>query len=196
MGSAVNRVTDAVGLTDSDAAEKAIGRGVKADVKGRKKAADYLIEADRLPREFREAGLMRLGDAFGFGEEGAQEAFYDSITENPLYANLLEGREEAFLRNQSATGDLRGGASIAGVGRVENEVFRDVLGNELQGIQALMSGPDYTRDIANAYSGIGQVQGQGLIAQGQARQNADQAGFNNLLGVLEIASKTPTGPTV
>lgn len=195
MGGLVNKVTDTLGLTDSGAAAAAAREGAGVAAGAQQESLDYLKEIDKLPRELRDKALTQLGNIYGFGAEGTQEHFLGGLTDDPFYEMIkgtLGKREEAYLRGQSATGDLRGGESILGFGDVAQETEREALGaayqNQLQGIQSLMGTPDYARDIAGGISGVGQTKAQGIIAAGQAEQDAEQIGFGNLLGVGQLAS--------
>lgn len=195
MGGIVNTVTDTLGLTDSGAAAEAAERGAATTAGAERESLDYLKELDALPREFREKALSQLGNIFGFGDEGAQQEFYGGLTSDPFYEMIkgtLPEREKAFLRGQSATGDLRGGSSILGLGDVAQKTEREALAgayqNQLQGIQSLMGTPSYGREIATGISGVGRTLGQGQIAAGQAQQDAAQGGLNTLLGVGKLAS--------
>ena len=187
MGGLVNTVTDAIGLTDSGAAARAAREGAWITADYQRQALDYLKETDKLPREFREKALTRLGDIYGFGAEGGRQQFFEGLREDPLYETLLGGREEAYLRGQSATGNLRGAESVLGLGNVENQLLMDVYQDQLSGIQSLMGTPNYARDIASGTAGIGRTLGQGRIAQGQAQADAEQRGFENIVGIGKLA---------
>ena len=194
MGSFVNSVTDGLGLTDSGAAADATKRGYATMTAAQQEALDYLKEVDAAPRGYREDAMGRMADVYGFGEEGSQQAFYDGLEQDPFYQQIMgtmDDRQEQYLRRQGATGNLRGGESIMGVGDIaadtRNQAFMGAYQNQLQGIQGLMGLPDYTESIYNGITGIGDTQGRGQIAYGQTQQDASQAGFNNLVGMGKIA---------
>lgn len=193
MGSLVNSVTDAFGLTDSQAGARATRAGYGAMEAAQREGLDYLKEVDKLPRQYRESAMTRLADIYGFGDEGAQQSFYDNLSDDPFYAAImdtLDSREDAFLRSQSATGDLRGGASVVGVGDVaqgtEQQALLSAYQNQLSGIQSLMNLPDYTKDIYSGTVDIGDTVGRGKIAYGQALEDAEQAGMDNLMGFAQL----------
>jgi len=77
------------------------------------KGLDYLIESERLPRQYRESALSGLAGAYGLdGGAGSQQQFIEQAIMSPLYQNLLGGREageEAILRSAGMTGGLRSG---------------------------------------------------------------------------------------
>jgi len=204
FGGVFNKVTDTLGLTDSEAAERATRQGYATLTAAQQEALDYLREANAIPQEIREMGygfnreaLQNLAGAYGLGDSGAQQAFFDNLTMNPLYEATMSGLDDAqenYLRTQSATGDLRGGASIKRLAELnrdtKNQALMNALNYQIGGFQDILGRtalPDYTRDIASGIGGVGQTQAQGQIAVGQAQQNAAQAGLNNLLGLGSLA---------
>jgi hypothetical protein len=197
MGKAVNKVTDTIGLTDSQAGVRATQRGGKAALKGMEDALSYLKEADKIPAQYREEAMRQIADIYGFGGGGTggrgQSSYMQNITQDPFYQMLSQGADESYLRGQSATGQLRGGASITGLAGLENQMRMQTLGNKLQGLQYGVSGlPNYTKDIYSGISGVGQQRGMNIMNVGQARVAADQAGFDNLVGLGKMASGMKT----
>ena len=118
MGSLVNSVTDAFGLTDSDAAIDATRRGYAQLTESQRKALEYLQGVDEMPRQYRTGAMTRLADIYGFGDPNAQQEFFSGLSGDPFYEAIMStmgAREDAYLRNQSATGQLRGGGSVLGL---------------------------------------------------------------------------------
>jgi hypothetical protein len=187
MGKAVNKVTDTIGLTDSQAGVEATKKGGKAAVAGMEEALAYLKQADKLPAQYREQAMRQLADLYGFGD--GESTYMQNITQDPFYQMLSQGADESYLRGQSATGQLRGGSSITGLAGLENQIRMQTLSNKLQGLQYGVEGlPNYTKDIYSGISGIGQQRGLNITNVGQARVAADQAGFDNLVGLGKMAS--------
>lgn len=200
MGDLFNSVTDTLGITDSGAAADATRKGYAAMSAAQKEALEYLKEIDALPRQYRDQAMNQMANIYGFGENGAQgqQDFYAGLENDPFYKQIMStmgDREEAYLRGQSATGQLRGAESIMGLGDIaadtRNQAFAGAYGNQLSGIQSLMGLPDYTEGIYNGMVGIGDTEGRGIIGVGQAEQEAEQAGWNNLLGTASLFTGIP-----
>ncbi len=195
MGKLVNKVTDTLGLTDSGAAADATAQGYATMSAAQREALEYMKEIDKLPREMRDKALGQFANIYGQGDEGAQAEYYAGLEEDPFYQQIMgtmDDRQESYLRTQGATGDLRGGESIRGVGDIaadtRNQALVGAHENQLQGLRALMGLPTHEKDIYKGMIGIGDTEGRGQIAVGQTRQDADQAGFNNAMGIAKLAS--------
>ncbi len=192
MGSLVNKVTDTLGLTDSGSAARATSAGYSTMSAAQREALDYLKEVDAMPREFRDKALGAFADVYGMGESGAEgrQEFFSGLEEDPLYGmvmDTMDDREEAYLRTQGATGNLRGGESIRGVGDIaadtKKEAIMTAYQDQLSGIQGLMGLPTHEKDIYEGMIGIGDTEGRGKIAVGQAEQAAEQSGWDNAFGI-------------
>lgn len=188
MGGIVNKITDTIGLTDYSGLMDASRQGGLAALGGMEEALSFLREADEMPRQFREQAMQRLADVYGFGSPKAQKQFYKNLPNDPFYKMMSQGAEEAYLRGQSATGQLRGGESIMGVANLENKLRQATLANQLGGINSIMRLPDYTPQIYSSISGIGQQKGMNIMNLAQQQQANQQAGFGNLLGIGQMLS--------
>lgn len=178
------------GMGYDDSGVKATKEGYAAMLKAQTEALDYLKGQDELPRQYRQDALGQLAGIYGFGPGGeeAKQAFYQGIPDDPYYQMMSQGAEEAYLRGQSATGQLRGGSSIMGVANLENQIRQQTVQNQLSGIEGMMNmAPDYTGDIYQGMYGLGQTQGQGIMDAARARQAAKQAQQQNLLGLGQFA---------
>lgn len=107
---------------------------------------------------------------------------------SPLYSAIMSGRgagEESILRNASATGNLRGGATISDLAEyntgLENRATIEAYNQQLQGVQGLAGLSSMAPQIANQYSNIGQTSGQGIIGAAQAKQQG-LAGIGQSIG--------------
>lgn len=131
MGEIVSSVTDAIGITDSKAGDRAADSALQAaqiQADFQREALDYLKEQDKLPTEIREATLPFLAATFGIpGYEGGYDMSMPErgdltaqAMQSPLYQaqvqNIQSGLgmaqqagEDAILRNAAATGGLRSG---------------------------------------------------------------------------------------
>ena len=103
----------------------------------------------------------------------------DIARESPLYNAILSNRqagEEAILRGASATGGLRGGATISDLTRyntnLENEALLTSYQNIMGGLSSLAGAQGYAPQIAQQYSNIGQTLGAGEAAGSRAMQEA------------------------
>jgi len=188
MGKIVNSVTDGLGLTDSGAAARGTAKGYAAMSEGQQQALDYLKKLNELPAELRTQGMSKMADIFGYGDPNAQQDYFSGLTEDPFYKMISEGGDEAVLRNQSAIGELRGGSSFSALAQNENKNRMATHNNNLEGINAFMGLPDYGSAIYGGMNDMATTKGQGIIDVAQAKQNAEQAGFNNLIGVGAAAA--------
>lgn len=159
-------------------------------------ALDYLKEVERLPRQFREGALERLGGLYGLeGGVGSQLEFIEEARQSPLYEAILGGREqgeEAIARHASMTGGLRSGdiqtAFYDYNTQLQNQALLQSYNERLGGLQGLSKLPSYALNIAQTTAGIGQTQAQGITAAEQARQEAGQQGIGNLLAAGKIGA--------
>ena len=201
MGGLVSGVTDALGLTDSKAGERAAQAGLQGaqlQAQGQREALDYLKEREALPLELRDRFLPQLADIYTGGE--GQQEFIDAARASPLYEAILGGREageQAILRNASATGGLRSGnvnAALTDYGsQLENRALLESYNQQLQGISGLANLPLNTEAVAGTTAGIGQTLGQGLIGSTQAQLQGEAANRQNLIGLLGGAATGLSG---
>jgi hypothetical protein len=97
---------------------------------------------------------------------------------SPIYDAILSSRgagEEAILRGASATGGLRGGASVSDLvdynTQLENQALLTSYQNIMGGLSNLAGAQGYAPQIAQQYSNIGATQGAGIAAGAQIDQN-------------------------
>lgn len=209
MTKIVTKVTDAVGLTDTKAGDRAAaaqGRAAETYADAQREAREYLKEAQAPVLEARQGSLARLSAlAGGYGVPSEAELLED-IEQNPLYQAILqtqEGAERAVLRNQAATGGFRGGDTQVGLGRVAADTQRNALLAAFQNRQAqnqqgfqnqlalegqILGQPTQTSNIAALTSGIGSTLAQGQTAAAQSALQGSQANTANLLNILGTAA--------
>lgn len=182
------------GLIDTDFSGKDAGKaaaGASRDAaniqaQAQREALNYLKEREALPQQFREAALQRLGGAFGVPGGDTGQQFMTAAQSSPIYQAImgnLPQMEEAVLRNQSATGALRTGATDLMLAENQRKLRAEALGGVLSGIQGMAQIPSNANNIAGGMAGIGQTQAQGITAGAQATQQAQQNGMNNMLGL-------------
>lgn len=159
---------------------------------GPRESLDYLKEVEALPLEMRNKYLPQYADIMSGGQ--GQQDLIDSAKASPLYGAIMGGQqigEQAILRNASATGNLRSGNAVGDLtdygSQLSNQALLESYNQQLQGIQGLANMPLNTNNIASAISAPSAIQGQGMIAAAQARQNADQSLTNNLMGLGGMA---------
>lgn len=184
---------------DAKAASEAAAQGQEAGL-------EYLKEKERPISALDLASRNLIAGELGINpyqegqpySAGGPTSLVDSARQSPLYAAIMgtqRAGEEAIARNASATGGLRGGATIgqlAGFGKdLENQALLQSYNQQLGLAQNLMGGPSLAPQIAQTYGNIGQTRGQGLAAASQARQT----GFGNLLGgALSLGGAALGGP--
>jgi len=155
---------------------------------------DYLKEREAIPQQFREGALQTLGGLYGLeGGIGEPQDLIDRAKESPLYGGIMEGREageEGILRSASATGGLRSGDTSYNLYdynvRLQNRALLESYNQQLMGLQGMAGLPSNTNQIAQGISNVGQIQGQGQVAAGQAIQTGNQQSINNMMGVAGL----------
>jgi hypothetical protein len=189
MGKMVSSITDAVGLTDSEAGARAVASGTRQQVDAQREALQYMKEREAVPQQFREGALNRLGGFYGL--EGGDPGALEAVQSNPLYQatiGQLPQQEEAILRNQSATGALRSGGTDMMLAQNQQNNQLNAYQNVLGGLQGFASLPSNSNNIANSISGIGVTQRQGTIGEAQSLAAGQQAAFDQATGAAKIAA--------
>jgi hypothetical protein len=159
----------------ADTAAGAQGEATAAQLEFQREQLDYLKELDKLPREYREAAITQLGDAYT-GDQAQQQTFIDRARNSPIYAAIMGNRkagEEAILRGASATGGLRSGnvqhALYDTNVQLENEALLTAYNQQVQGLSGLAGMQGYEAQIANTMGEMGITAGTGIAAQGVAQ---------------------------
>jgi hypothetical protein len=158
----------------ADTAAQAQGEATDAQLGFQREQLDYLKELDKLPREYREAAITQLGDAYT-GDMEQQQTFIDRARNSPIYAAIMGNRqsgEDAILRNASATGGLRSGNVQHNLYdsnvQLENEALLTAYNQQVQGLTGMANMPGYSAPIANTMGEMGITAGTGIAAQGVA----------------------------
>jgi hypothetical protein len=163
-------------------------------------AEDYLRERNELPSAVRDSALESLAGEFGLPGFGNRVDFTDQIMRSPIYQSMIDQiefgiprAEDAILRNASATGMLRSGDSISDIAELnqnaelaKSQTLGNLYQNMLSGFGGLAATPTQDANIANLMTQQGQVLGQGAIGALQTEQAANQAQFNNILGLGQL----------
>ena len=193
----VSSVTDAIGITGGGDAGDAARDATNSQVKYQREALDYLKEVEKLPQQFREEALKKLGGIAGLeGGEGSQQELIDQAQQSPLY-NAIMGTQEAgrdeVMRNAGMTGGLRSGNvqdDLFSYGaNLKNRATNEAFNQQLQGIQGLAGLPSNANNIATATSGIGSTLAQGTIAEANADAASSGGMFGNLMNLGTTALK-------
>lgn len=151
-----------------------------------REALQYLKEREAIPQQFREGSLQQLAGAYGLSGGASGDEFIRSAQGSPIYKAImgnLPEMEEAVLRNQSATGALRTGATDMMLAENQRNLRGQALGGVLGGLQGMANLPSLAPAIAGQTSGIGQTLAQGQIGAAQSQQAGQQQGFGNLMGL-------------
>ena len=155
---------------------------------------NYLKDINKLPQQFKEGALKRLGGLAGLeGGEGNQQELIDQAIKSPLYQNIMGGKEageEAILGNASATGGLRSGDVNANMydynTRLQNDALLTSYNEQLMGLQGLAGLPTNENNIANKISNVGNIQSQGILDASQIQQAGMQNLINNTMGWSQL----------
>jgi len=166
------------GKSGKDAAA-ATERGAEITAEGQREQLDYLKEVEALPLSIRNQFMPQLADIYSGG--AGQQQIIDQAKNSPLYASIMGGQkvgEDAILRNASMTGGLRSGNANAALtdygSQLENEALMTAYNEQLNGIKGLAGVNLNTTNIGSAIAAPSATQGQGIVAGGQAIQNANQ----------------------
>jgi hypothetical protein len=189
MGKMVSSITDAVGLTESDAGAKAVEKGTAQQVAAQREALQYMKEREAVPQQFREGALNRLGGFYGL--EGGDPGALEAVQSNPLYQatiGQLPQQEEAILRNRSATGALQTGGTDLMLAQNQQNNQLNAYQNVLGGLQGFASLPSNSNNIANATAGIGQTQRMGTVGAAQSLAAGQQAAFDQTMQAAQAAA--------
>lgn len=179
--------TDFSGEEAGKRAAKASRQAAETQAQAQQNALNYLREREEVPQQFREGAIQSLGGLYGI--QGGNEQALQQAQQSPIYQATIgqqDQMEEAILRNQSATGALRTGATDQMLAENQRNLQLNALQNVAGGMQSLSGLQSYAPQIANQMTGIGQTQAQGQIAASQARQQASQQGMNNLMGLGQL----------
>jgi hypothetical protein len=166
-------VKDTFNALTGRSAEKASIEGSRTAAAGQTEALNYLKERERLPSQFREGALTQLGGLYGL--EGGDPNAAQNIQNNPIFQatqGMLPQQEEAILRNQSATGALRGGGTDMMLAENQRNNQLQAYQNTIGGLQGLSNLQSYAPQIAQGIAGVSNTLAQGRIAGAQARQEA------------------------
>lgn len=193
MSKGLSKVTNAIGLSDTNAAGNASKKaaGVAADFQ--QQALSYLKERERIPQALREGALTGLGSEYGLtigadGKAVMSGSILDRATASPFYTEAVRIGEDSVLRNASATGGLRSGSASENLANVNQQALLQSYQTQLQGLQGLGSLQSNANNIAGMTQGIGQTYAQGITAQAQANEAAQNQNFSQFLGLGQIGA--------
>lgn len=155
-------------------------------------ALDYLKEQNALPTEYRDQALTSL-----------MGTYTGDPTANPMYqaqmANINQmGQQatEASMAQNAATGGLRGGNQQQAFQDIaiqqnlaQNNALAGAYGQQMSGLQGMAQLPTNANQIAQMTAGIGNTQAQGIMANAQNQQSANQAGMGNMMGLANLGMR-------
>lgn len=137
---------------------------------------------EKLLKPYNDAGVAGLGgqlDLLGLNGNDAQAASISALEKSPQFTSLIKSGENALLQNASATGGLRGGNTSAALAQFRPQMLSQIIESQygkLAGLSALGENAaaqtgnnmtNSTNQISGLIANAGQIQGQGIIAQGQ-----------------------------
>jgi hypothetical protein len=151
---------------------------------------NYLKQQEALPTQFRNEALPYMAAAYGLPSSVSSDQFLQNAQNSPIYQAIMGSApqmEEAVLRNQSATGALRTGATDQMIANSQRLLRGQALQGVMGGIQSLAQTPSAATQIAQMTGNIGSTQAAGITAAAQAQQQAQQNSTNNLMGLGNMA---------
>lgn len=182
-------VGSALGIGGGDSGKKDIRKAADTQAAAQREALAYLKEREQIPQQFREEALNQLAGAYGVPGGAGAEEFLRNAESSPVYQAIMGNipqQEESILRNQSATGALRTGASDAMLAENQRKTKSGALMSTLQGVQGMAQLPSLAPQIASGIAGVGQTLAQGQIAAAQYGQSQGQNQFGNMLGLGQL----------
>jgi len=159
------------------------------EAKYQREALEYLKQREKIPQQFREEALKNLAGAYGLPGGASASEFLSRAESSPMYQAIMGNipqQEEAILRNQSATGATRTGATDLMLAQNQRNTRAQALGGVLGGINNMAQLPSLTPQIATQMGNIGNTLAMGQVAAAQANQTANQQGFGNMLGLGQL----------
>lgn len=191
MSKGLSKVTNAIGLSDTNAAGNAAKKAAGVQAGYQEQALAYLKEREKIPQALREGALTGLGGEYGLtigpdGKAVMSGSVLDRATASPFYTEAVRIGEDAVLRNASATGGLRSGSASENLANVNQQALLQSYQTQLQGLQGLSSLPSNANNIAGMTQGVGQTYAQGITAQAQANEAAQNQNFSQLAGFGQI----------
>lgn len=188
MSKGISKVTNSLGLSDTEEAGNASRYASELQAGYQEKALKYLKEREKIPQALREGALTGLGGEYGItvGADGKaimSGSVLDRAKSSPFYTEAVRIGEDSVLRNASATGGLRSGSTSENLANVNQQALLQSYQTQLQGLQGLGSLPSNANNIAGMTQGIGQTYAQGITAQAQANEAAQNQNFSQLIGL-------------
>lgn len=193
MSKGLSKVTNAIGLSDTDAAGNASKKAAGVQAAYQQEALAYLKEREKIPQALREGALTGLGGEYGLtigadGKAVMSGSVLDRAKSSPFYTEAVRIGEDAVLRNASATGGLRSGTASENLANVNQQALLQSYQTQLQGLQGLGSLSSNANNIAGMTQGIGQTYAQGITAQAQANEAAQNQNFSQFLGLGQVGA--------
>lgn len=193
MSKGLSKVTNAIGLSDTDAAGNAASDAANMQAAYQQQALAYLKEREKIPQALREGALTGLGGEYGLtigadGKAVMSGSVLDRAKASPFYTEAVRIGEDSVLRNASATGGLRSGTASENLANVNQQALLQSYQTQLRGLEGLGSLPSNANNIAGMTQGIGQTYAQGITAQAQANEAAQNQNFSQFLGLAQVGA--------
>lgn len=166
-----------------------IKTAARIQAEGQQKELDYLKEVEQPVLDLRNIALPQLASLYGLGDEDG-DAVIRQLQNSPLYEAMtgqaIQDAEQALLRNQAATGRLRGAETGNLLADNTTRLQNQALLTQVQGLGSFASPQLNTNQIAQGIAAPYATNAQGRIAAVSNQQAASQAGFGNLLGAAQL----------
>lgn len=184
---------DITGTTKAaDKAAGAITAGEEAALGFQREAFDYAKGVQQPVLDIRNQALPQLYGFYDPSNPQGQQQFIDQAKASPFYQSQIAAGEEAVARNAAAGfgGGLRGGNINQALAQNSQNVLRNAVNQQLQGLGGFAQTPINTSSVTNQLNQMGQTTAQGNIARGQAYQDAagQSMGMLSALGSAAIGS--------
>lgn len=165
-------VTVVGGIYTQSQQDKAIKKAAEKEQQAQQAALDYLRETERVPRQFRDEALTKLGGFYGLeGGEGSQEELIERARESAYFKGMQDVGEEAVLRHAAATGGFRSGNVKANLAKYNQQLLAESIDRELAGLQKMAQQQTDPRSVADVYLQQGTTMSQADIARAQLQSD-------------------------
>ena len=175
-------VTVVGGVMASNASSNASDAASSANRQAQLQQMQQMQQIMNMLKPYRKAGKAGLAgetDLIGLNGADKQQAAISALEQSPYFTSLVQNGENAILQNASATGGLRGGNTQGALAQFRPAMLAQTIENQYNKLAGLAargqnaavntgSGmSQYGSSIGNLIGQNGQIQAQGIMAQGQ-----------------------------
>ena len=173
-------VGDLFGGRDSSGA---IQTGGQQQLDFMQQGLDYLQGIDA-PAVAARGEALPLLSGFYTGDPQAQQDIVSRAQASPFYDEMVRSGQQGVLRNAGAMGLTRSGNTAQDLSQSNQAVLQQLVNQQLAGLGGLANLPTQGANIAQLFSGMGEVAGGTTRAAEQDRQSATGTGLGAITGLI------------